>query len=330
MADALRIGSVSLGGRVLLAPMASVSDLPFRRTAARLGAVYAASEMVACTTLAQGRADMVHRAAAGDGLPLMVLQIAARTPEDIAMGAGMAEAAGADIIDINMGCPSREVVGGLSGAALMRDLGLACQQIEAAVGATSRPVTVKMRLGWDDASRNAPELAAMAERCGAAALTVHGRTRNQFYKGHADWAAVAAVKAATTLPVIVNGDIVDANSARMALAQSGADAVMVGRAAVGRPWIAGALDAALRQGGDMVEPDAVARLNIAIEHLRDSQRFYGAALGLRIFRKHLAGYIDAAPWPGDDGMRRQARGQICQLKTGAEVETALTELWRVH
>lgn len=330
MAEDVRIGSISLRGRVLLAPMASVSDVPFRRTAARLGAVYAASEMVACTTLAEGRADMVHRAAADDGLPLMVLQIAARNPDDIAMGAKMAEAAGADIIDINMGCPSREVVGGLAGAALMRDPELARQQIIAAVGATSRPVTVKMRLGWDDSCRNAPEMAAMAEASGAAALTVHGRTRNQFYKGHADWTAVAAVKAATALPVIVNGDIVDANSARQALAQSGADAVMVGRAAVGRPWIAGALDTALLHGGEMVEPEAEDRLQIAIGHLRDSQRFYGEKLGLQIFRKHLAGYIDAAPWPADAVVRRQARARLCQMKSGAEVETALTELWRVQ
>ena len=194
------IGDVCISGRVLTAPMTGISDLPFRRAASKLGAAYVATEMVACDMLARGRPDVVRRAAVGDGLPLMVVQLVGREARWIAEGAAIAVAAGADIIDLNMGCPAKEVTGALSGSALMRDLELAERLIGAAVGATAKPVTLKMRLGWDDASKNAPELAAIAERAGIKAITVHGRTRQQFYKGAADWRAVAEVKAATKLP----------------------------------------------------------------------------------------------------------------------------------
>jgi nifR3 family TIM-barrel protein len=327
MVPGFDIGSVPIAGRVLTAPMTGVSDLPFRRAAAKLGAPYVATEMVACRTFAEGRPDVVRRAAVGDGLPLMVIQLVGREARWLAKGARMAEDAGADIVDINMGCPCKEVTGALSGSALMRDLDHAASLIEAAVDATTRPVTVKMRLGWDDASKNAPALAARAEAAGARAITVHGRTRQQFYSGTVDWRAVAEVKAATRLPVIVNGDITDAETARTALAQSGADAIMIGRGAYGRPWIAAALDRALGNGEPLPEPSLRERLDIALDHFRDCLRFYGDALGLKIFRKHLGWYVEKAPWPVSADARRAAKSQLCRLDNAAAVESGLAALW---
>ena len=304
--------------------MTGVSDLPYRRAASKLGAPYVATEMVACEMFARGRPDVVRRAAVGDGLPLMVVQLVGREARWLARGAEMAEAAGAHIIDINMGCPAKEVTGALSGSALKRDLDLAEALISAAVDATTGPVTLKMRLGWDDASRNAPELAARAEQAGVKAITVHGRTRQQFYKGPADWRAVADVKDATHLPVIVNGDVIDSATARDALEQSGADAVMIGRGAYGRPWIAALLNRALHNGQAIIEPDGAERLHIILDHFRDSLSFYGDELGLRVFRKHLGWYVENAPWLGDAEARRATKSSLCRLNSPREVESALT------
>ncbi|MBL6852384.1 MAG: tRNA dihydrouridine synthase DusB [Alphaproteobacteria bacterium] len=328
MSGDLTIGGVKIGGRVLTAPMTGVSDLPFRRAASRLGAAYVATEMVACELFAAGRPDVVRRAAVGDGLPLTVIQLVGRRAEWMAEGARMAETAGADIVDINMGCPAKEVTGGLSGSALMRDLELAERLIDATVSATSRPVTLKMRLGWDDASKNAPELAARAEALGVQAFTVHGRTRQQFYKGAVNWRAVADVKAAVNVPVIVNGDIVNAATARTALAESGADALMIGRGAYGRPWVARAIDDALRGGGDAGEPGLQERLGIVLDHLADSVRFYGEKNGVKIFRKHLGWYIEGAPVPVSAAARREAKARLCTLTDPRAIEAALTALWR--
>jgi tRNA-dihydrouridine synthase B len=330
MSNPIRIGDVEIGGRVWIAPMTGVSDLPFRRAASRLGAPYVATEMVACSAFAAGRPDVVRRAAVGEGLPRMVVQLVGRTPEDMAAGARLAAAAGADVIDLNFGCPAREVTdGALAGSALMREPELLFRLIEAVVDAVDTPVTIKMRLGWDDASRNAPAIAAGAEARGVRAITVHGRTRCQFYKGHADWTAVAEVKAEVDVPVIVNGDIRDANDAARALEASGADGVMIGRGVYGRPWIAPWIEAGL-SGGVFEEPGRDARLGVVLDHLAESLSFYGDRTGLKVFRKHLSAYVDEAATPADPMVRLEARRRLCRMDDPREVERGLTELWMME
>jgi nifR3 family TIM-barrel protein len=327
MQSGLQIGDVWVPGRVLTAPMTGITDLPFRRLASRLGAAYVATEMVAAAELARARPDVVRRAAVGEGLPLTVIQLVGRDPAAMAEGARMAEQAGADIVDLNFGCPAKEVTGSACGSALMRTPELAARLMQAAVEATSRPVTVKMRLGWDYAHRNAALLARRAEDIGVRAVTVHGRTRQQFYTGVADWTAVGEVKAAVSIPVIVNGDILTADDAREALRQSGADALMLGRGVYGRPWLAAHMERALADGTVLLEPDREERLAIVIEHLRASVAFYDLPLGLKMFRKHLGWYVEQAPWPADPLERRAAKARLCRLETAAAVEAALATLW---
>jgi nifR3 family TIM-barrel protein len=324
----LQIGNVTIPGRVLAAPMTGVTDLPARRIAVAEGAPYVATEMVACDAFARGRPDVVRRAA-GEDLPLRVIQLVGREPQWVAAGAKLAEQAGTDIIDLNFGCPCKEVTGALSGSALMREPELAARIIGAAVDATSRPVTLKMRLGWDENSRNAPEFAAMAQALGVKAITVHARTRNQFYKGNADWSAVAAVRAATTLPLIVNGDITSAATAREAMRLSGADGVMIGRGAYGRPWVMAAINRSLNapDGGMETEPGLSHRLDVALQHFSDTLKFYGDALGLKIFRKHLGWYVEQAFMPADAAQRRAAKARLCQIDNATSVESSLTALW---
>jgi tRNA-dihydrouridine synthase B len=326
MLSPLQIGPLHIDAPVLLAPMAGVTDLPFRRQAHAAGAPYVVSEMVAGDQLARARRDMVRRTAGAGAVRPLVIQLAGREAHWMAEGARLAEDAGADVIDINMGCPSKVVTNGASGSALMRDPEHALRLIEATVAATTRPVTLKMRLGWDSSRLNAPEIARRAEAAGVQMIVVHGRTRCQFFREAADWSAIRATVEAVHIPVIANGDIATAADARRALAASGAAGVMIGRAAQGRPWLAGAIARALTCGGEAEAPSImeVGQSLAALYH--DTLAFYGRELGVRIARKHIAWAIEAhADLP--DALRRTMRAEVCRLECPEMVTRRIGEIF---
>ena len=308
---------------VALAPMAGVTDIPFRRQVKAFGGRYCVSEMVASEQLALERIDMVRRAAGAGVISPLVIQLAGREPRWMAEGARLAEAAGADVIDINMGCPAKSVTSGACGSALMRDPDTALRLIEATVNATALPVTLKMRLGWDHASLNAPDIAKSAEAAGVRMLTVHGRTRNQFFTGAADWEAIAPVVDAVRIPVIANGDIAGAAGARRALSLSGAAGAMIGRAAQGRPWLPGAIEHALKNGGEAAPPSRERLLASLLALYEDTLDFYDCRLGLRVARKHIAWTIDAV----FGASAREKRKIICTLEDPARVRDELCALF---
>lgn len=292
------LGQISLKPPVILAPMAGITDLPFRRMVARFGAGLVVSEMVASEDVMRAQPLARARAELGFGEAATSVQLAGRDPYWMAEAARYLEAQGAQVIDINMGCPAKRVTAsggnGACGSALMKEPELALRLIEAVVGAVTVPVTLKTRLGWDDTTLNAPEIARSAEGAGVRMITIHGRTRCQFYKGAADWAAIGAVKRAVAVPVIANGDIVSAATAQLALAASGADGVMIGRGAQGAPWVLAEIGHALYGTPAPTVPSGGALADLVIEHYHEILSFYGLKLGVKVARKHLGWYMESA------------------------------------
>lgn len=304
LSDLPGIGAHQMGSPAALAPMAGITDRPMRALAARFGAGWVVSEMIASNALTTGQRDMVRRLARWESDLPHVVQLAGCEPDWMGLGARLAAEAGADIIDINFGCPAKRVTNGYAGSALMRVPDQAKRLIEAVVSAVDLPVTVKMRLGWDEDSLTAPDFARMAVDAGARLVTVHARTRRQFYKGQARWALVRAVVDAVNVPVVVNGDIMDFSSAREALRLSGAHAVMIGRGAQGRPWIVGQIGAGLSDRAVSPAPAGNDLVVLVAEHYEAILAEYGSAIGIRVARKHINWYLAANAPSVPAGLRR--------------------------
>lgn len=325
----IRIGPVLTRNRIFLAPMSGVTDEPFRVLAHQLGAGLVVSEMVASEQLVRARPDMVRRAKGAGALRPFVIQLAGREERWMSEGARLAQDLGADIIDINMGCPAREVTGGLSGSALMRDLAHARRLIDATIKASKVPVTLKMRLGWDDGEKNAPDLARAAEASGVALVTVHGRTRCQFYKGKADWPAIRRVREAIAIPLIANGDLGSLAEARHMLDQSGADGLMMGRGAYGRPWAPGVLAEALDAGTGIAMPSLAEQRMLVLGHFEAMLSHYGRELGGRVARKHLGWYVEDLKKRGvlNAGLAQAWRTQLVNQIRAEDVREKINALY---
>ncbi|HUT51178.1 MAG TPA: tRNA dihydrouridine synthase DusB [Alphaproteobacteria bacterium] len=314
----INIGPLELRSPVVLAPMSGVTDQPFRAQVRGFGAGLVVSEMIASQAMIrETRRHMLKSTTDCAAEYPMSVQIAGCEPTTMAEAARLSEARGAAVIDINFGCPVKKVVGKLAGSALMRDLNQAARIIRAVVGAVSVPVTVKMRTGWDDAHRNAPELARIAEDLGVAMIAVHGRTRTQAYKGKADWAYISEIKRAVSVPVLANGDIVSVADARACLARSGADGVMIGRGAYGRPWFVSQIMQALAGEPVSPTPGPAARLNAALRHYEAMLEHYGLERGIKVARKHLAWYCAGLPGAAE------ARAHLFRLEDAGAVTECL-------
>jgi len=326
MSEQIKIGKHILCSNVLVAPMSGISDLPFRRACQRYAPGMVLSEMVASEYLAREDPASVRKTAGASEINPLAIQLVGREAKWLAEGAIRAEAAGAEIIDINMGCPARRVTGGLSGSALMRDLDQAVRLIEAVIEVINVPVTLKMRLGWDENSQNAAELARRAEQAGIGLIVVHGRTRQQFYKGKANWRAVSKIVDAVQIPVIVNGDITGSNSALMAIEQSRASGVMPGRGLIGAPWKIHEIGAVL-SGQTYTHISPKSAFSAAKAHYLDILGFYGETIGLRTARKHLAGYVEHAPVQLPLRIRTEIRSKICRLEDSRRVIELLRQIY---
>ena len=317
MLKSINIGALEIANPIILAPMSGVTDMPFRRLVKRAGAGLVVSEMIASRAMIHAaRKTMKMATHCADEYPMSV-QLAGCEPDVIAEAARINEDRGAAIIDINMGCPVKKVTNGDAGSALMRDVGLATKLLEATVKAVKIPVTLKMRTGWDDDTRNAPQLARIAEDCGIQAVAIHGRTRCQFYKGKADWPFIAEVKDAVNIPVFGNGDVISVDDAEKLLKVSGADGILIGRGSYGRPWFLNQISHYLKTGERLADPSIQRQMEIVLDHYDAIVSHYGATPGVKIARKHLGWYSKGLP------NSAEFRQEVFQLETPDAVKARI-------